>query len=209
VLARIDSLKKGQLWREAAGTVDEEFQRLIGAGPQVVARLTETELLARLIRGDPTQIVHEKTLMLTALLKEAGEVAAAQEQWEESRSCYLKGLHLLLDILARGEVSDCPAFVPRVEAFVVALADSPLPLQTQALLMQHYEQTGEYAKAEDTLFAMLEAQPENSSLIQLGIVFYERLQSQSDASLAAGNLPRPELEASLAELRQRKPETAS
>jgi hypothetical protein len=208
VLARIDSLKEGQLWREAAGTVDEEFQRLIGTGPQAVAQLTETELLARLIRGEPTQVVHEKTLMLTALLKEAGDVAAAQERWNESRSCYLKGLHLLLDTLARGEISDCPAFVPRVEAFVVALADAPLPLQTRALLMQHYERTGEFAKAEDALFVMLEAEPKNAALVEFGIVFYERLRGQSDASLATGNLPRPELEAGLAELRKRKAETA-
>ena len=50
-LARISALKKDRLWQEAAGVVDEEFQRLIGTGAQAVARLTETELLARLIRG--------------------------------------------------------------------------------------------------------------------------------------------------------------
>src|ERR1035438_4165378 len=82
-LARINALKQGQHWREAAGVVDEEFQRLIGMGSQAVARLTETELLARLIRGEPTQAVREKTLVLTALLKEAGDVAATQERAEE------------------------------------------------------------------------------------------------------------------------------
>ena len=69
-LARINALKTGQRWQEAAGAVDDEFQRLIGAGAQTVARLTETELLARLIRGEPTQAVRDKTLMLTALLND-------------------------------------------------------------------------------------------------------------------------------------------
>jgi hypothetical protein len=76
-----------------------------------------------------------------------------------------------------------------------------LPLETQARLMQHYEVTGQFAKAEDCLFAMLEAEPGNAALVQFGIAFCERLRGQSDASLASGNLPRPELEASLAELR--------
>jgi hypothetical protein len=203
VLSRIKGLKKDQLWREAGGTVDAEFQRLIGSGAVAVARLSETELLARLIRGEPTQVVREKTLMLSALLKEAGDVAVAQDRFEEGRSCYLKGLHLLLDVLSHEDGFDCPEFVPRVEVFVEALADSPLPLSTQARLMQQYELTGEYARAEDALFAMLEAAPENPGLVEFGVAFYERLRSQSDSSLVAGNLPRAELDAALADLRQR------
>jgi hypothetical protein len=203
-LARINTLKKDQRGQQAAGAVDDEFQRLIGTGAQAVARLTETELLARLIRGEPTQAVRDKTLMLTALLKEAGDVAATQGRAEESRSCYLKGLHLLLETLAQEEVSTFPAFVPRVELFSAALRGSPLPLETQALLMRHYESSGEFAKAEDALFAMLEAEPGNAGLIEFGVSFYERLQRQSDAALAAGNLPSPELETGLADLRGRK-----
>ena len=205
-LARINALKQGQHWREAAGGVDEEFQRLIGMGSQAVARLTETELLARLICGEPTQAGREKTLILTALFREAGDVAATQGRVEESRACYLKGLHLLLETLTHEEVFAVPEFVPRVEMFAAALHDSPLPLETQALLMQHYERSGQFAKAEDALFAMLEAEPGNAGLVDFGVTFYERLQDQSDASLAAGNLPRPELEAGLAELRKRQAE---
>jgi hypothetical protein len=87
--------------------------------------------------------------------------------------------------------------------FATALHGSPLPLETQALLMQHYERSGEFAKAEDALFAMLEAEPGNAGLVNFGASFYKRLQGQSDAALAAGNLPRSELEAGLAELRKR------
>src|SRR5207249_3745466 len=155
-LTRVSALKQGQHWQQAAGTVAEEFQRLVGADPQAVTQLTDTELLAKLIQGGPTQAVHDKTLMLAALLKEAGDVAAAQAQQEESRACYLKGLHLLLGVLSRGEVFECPDFVPKIEVFMAALTDSPLPLSTLALLMQHYERTGEFGKAEDALFTMLE-----------------------------------------------------
>ncbi len=201
VLSRIKSLKRGQLWREAGVAVDEEFQRLTGAGAAAVAQLTETELLARLIQGEPSQVVRQKALMLTTLLKEAGELAAAQGRPEEGRASYLKGLHLLLETLAHHEAFECPDFVPRVEVFVTALGDKPLPLETQGRLMQHYELTGEFGKAEDCLFAMLEADPGNAALVEFGIAFCERLRGQSDARLAAGNLPRPELEAGLAELR--------
>ncbi len=203
-LARINSLKKAQRWNEASEELDAEFQRLIGAGPQTVARLSETELLARLVEGEATQVVRQKTLILTALLKEAGDVAAAQDRPEDSRECYLKALHLLLEVLARGEVFECPEFVPKVEMLKEALQGSHLPLQTHALLMQHYERAGEFAKAEDALFAMLDAEPDNDAIMEFGVTFYQRLLAQSDAALTEANLPRAEVEEGLKELQDRR-----
>jgi hypothetical protein len=209
LLQRLNSLKVSQRWDQASGTLDEQFRRLVGVKAQAVAQLSETELLAKIIQGEPTLAVRDKTLMLTTLLKEAGDVAAAQEHQQESRTYYLKGLHLLLETLARGEVHECPEFVPRVEMFVAALQDTPLPFRTQGLLMQHYERTGEFAKAEDALFAMLELETDNPALLDFGISFYQRLAGQTDNALAEGNLPRLELEAGLADLRQRKSKLAA
>ena len=204
VLSRIQSLKKEKCWREARATVDAQFQQLLGSEPKTAAGLSTTELLAQLIRGEPTQAVREKTLMLCALLKEAGDVATAEDSLEDGRSYYLKGLHLLLDASASEGPLDWPEFVPSVEVFVQALADTRLPLSTEAQLMQHYELIGDFAKAEDTLFSMLDADPANPGLLELGISFYQRLRSQSDSKLAAGNLPRSEVENGLAEIRQRQ-----
>ncbi len=70
--------------------------------------------------------------------------------------------------------------------------------------MRHYEQTGQFARAEDALFAMLDGDPANSEMLEFGISFYDRLGAQSDDALSAGNLPRPELAAGRAELLSRK-----
>jgi len=72
------------------------------------------------------------------------------------------------------------------------------------MLMQHYERSGQFAKAEDALFAMLEDEPRHPRILEFGIAFYQRLEGRSDASLDAGELPRPEVEAGLTELRERK-----
>jgi hypothetical protein len=204
-LARINSLKKGQRWQEASVALDEEFKRLIADGAQVVVRLSETELLARLMQEGPTQVVRDKTLMLTTLLAEAGDVAAAQDRPDESRECYLKALHLLLDTMTRGDVLDFPEFVPRVEKLVTTLA-APLPTRTHALLMQHYERTGEFAKAEDALFALLDAEPGNDAIVEFGIAFYRRLLTHSDTALQEANLPRTEVAEGLKELERRQKE---
>jgi hypothetical protein len=199
-LARIKSLKREQRWKDADDSLDTEFQKLVGAGAQAVARLSETELLARLMQGDSTQILREKTFILTALLQEAGDVAAAQDQGDEARVCYLKALHLLLDTVTRGGDGEFPEFVPKVEALMAALHEAPLPAPTQVLLMQHFERTGQFAKAEDALFALLESAADNPHVAGFGAAFYRRLLGLSDESLAAGNLPRAEVEEGLRSL---------
>src|ERR1043165_2418349 len=88
-LTRISSLKAGRQWTEAARSLEAEFKRLIGDGSQV-ERLSETELLSRLMHDGPTHLLRDKTLMLVTLLKEAGDVAAAENRLDASRECYLK-----------------------------------------------------------------------------------------------------------------------
>ncbi len=203
-LARINSLKQDQRWTEASVELDGEFRKLLGADAPEVARLSESDLLARLMQDGPTHALREKTLVLTTLLQEAGDVAAAAERTEASRDCYLKALHLLLEALARGEVFECPAFVPKVERLRAALAGAPLSGRTYAMLMQHYERTGEFAKAEDALFVLLDAESDNPALVEFGIMFYQRLLALSDAVLTAANLPRAEVAGGLQELQQRR-----
>lgn len=207
-LSRIRSLKQGQRWNEASGELQAELKKLIGDGAQSVARLSETELLARLMQDGPTHALREKTLVLTTLLREAGDVATAEDRREESREFYLKALHLLLDTLGRGEVFECPEFVPKIEMLRESLAAAPLTARTHARLMQHYERTGEFAKAEDALFAMLEAEPDNEAITEFGIAFYQRLLAQSDAALHEANLPRTEVEEGLKELQHRRKRSA-
>ena len=203
-LARINSLKQSQRWKEAGEALDDEFKRLVGEGAQAVARLSETDLLARLAQEGPTQMVREKTLLLTTLLKEAGDVATAETRTEEGRECYLKALHLLLDVLGREDVYEFPEFVPKVESLKQALEGGSLPLHTRALLMQHHERIGEFAKAEDELFAMLDAEPNNERLMEFGCAFYRRLLAQSDTALSDANLPRTEVEEGLKQLEARR-----
>lgn len=202
-LARIRSLKSDQKWNAAEDILDEEFQRLIGKGPHEVASLSETELIARLVRDGPSQAVREKTFIMATLLQEAGDAAVAQSHGDEGRMFHLKALHLLLHALAYGgDPSEFPEFVPKVEVIVQALSETPLPVGTEAMLMEHYERAGDFAKAEDALFAMLDAEPGNRRIQEHGISFYHRLRSKSEAALAEGNLSREEVDQGLKEFQR-------
>lgn len=201
-LRRIRALKDQGQHGEALILTEEEFKRITGIDSEALLKLSEAELLARLIESEPLHAVREKTFFLTTLLAEAGDIAAAQGHTDESRACYLKGLHLLLNSLARSDDFEQPEFVPKVELFVNALDE--MPPQTYAILMEHYERTGQFAKAEDALFAILDGDASNDFALNFGISFYERLLGRRDTELEDGDLPRVEVETGLQELRERK-----
>ncbi len=203
-LSRVAALKKDGRWSEASSEVDDKLKKLTGFGVENVARFSETELLALLIQGEPTGAVREKAFLLTALLTDAADIAAVQGRDDEARLCRLKALHLLLDLLRREEVFEFPEFVPKVASLVADLQDEALPAQTNAMLMQHYERIGDFAKAEDALFALLDAAPEDMRIIDFGLSFYERLLAQSDETLAQGNLPRAEVDEGIVRLQRKR-----
>lgn len=144
-----------------------------------------------------------RLFLLISLLREAGDNFLAEGRTSDARQVFLKALHLLLEVSTQSDAGEHPAFVPRVEALVQSLASEALPVPTQAMLMQHYENTGQWAKAEDTLFSILEATVNDRASMEFGIAFYERILRQNDAALLAGNLPRGEAEEGLRELTRR------
>src|SRR5260221_13496607 len=90
-LNRIRGLKQGQDWKTAGAELNSAFQRLVGGGPQAVSALSGTEMMARLVAGESTHLVHEKALILASLFKEARGVAPCGDRTEDDRSRYLKG----------------------------------------------------------------------------------------------------------------------
>ena len=202
-LARMRSLKSEQSWQQLDEMVEAEFHRLAGTSREELLALDETELLAKIIRNDSGQAVKEKVLFLATLLKEAGDSETARNNPEKARTMYLKGLHLLIGVLLRNEAFEVPLFVPKVEEFVAALADAALPSETEALLMQHYERTGQFGRAEDALYSLMELLPAEPKVIQFGMSFYQRIAAFPDSTLAEGNLPRKEVETGLAKLNSR------
>jgi hypothetical protein len=198
-LARSAGLVHERSFDQARGELDESMRALAGLDLRQVCDLPDAELLAVLLRGEPTQVLRQKCLLVVALLHRAGEVHAAREEAADARRCCLKALNLQLQVLAQQDALEMPEFVPRIDLLVGALEGEPLPVPTTAALMQHYERSGAYGRAEDALFGILDAQGPNANLAKFGTQFYERLLRQTDEALELGNLPRGEVEAGLAE----------
>jgi tetratricopeptide (TPR) repeat protein len=204
VMMRMTGLTKAGKWDEASAEANSQFKALAGADVTELLRMSDTDLLARLVERDTSFGIQDKIFMAARLFKENGDILRGQGRIEECHACYLKGLHLLLDAVANEPGAPRADYVPSLEAFLIGLHDSSLTLETDAMLMRHYEQLQEYGKAEDSLFNILDADPGNVELLDFGVGFYERLLRLDDEALELGNLPRAEVKAGLTELNQRR-----
>jgi hypothetical protein len=204
-LAKILDQKRQKLWPEAQRSVEEQISALTGTTLADIMTLSDTELLGCLLKTGEATGPGVKALLLARLLLEAADSADAQENQSAdiSRALRLKALHLLLFTALRGDVYEWPESVPTIDLVVQQLGQPSLPLHTQGLLMQHFERTGQFARAEDALFALIDSTPDNPALRELGLSFYSRLRAQRDAALDAGDLPRAEDEAGLEEFESR------
>ena len=199
-LARIVGQIEARQFPQASARIEQAFNELIGSGAETVAQLSETELIARLTLDGPTHLVRDKTFILIALLREAAQLHAGEFQLESATACRVKALNILLMVQMQDVDLQMPQFVPTIDMLRDELGDEPLPLRTLAALWRHYERIGAYARAEDELYALLEAEPMNESWRVEAVGFYQRLLLHADSELDAGNLPRAEITAALAEL---------
>ncbi len=191
--------KRGQ-YEAALGVLDQISRQFVGLSADSLLQLSADELSGLVAFDQSAEIAYEKCVLMATLLKQQGAICAEQGRVEASVDCYLKALHLLLVALMAGNQVPRPDYAPKVADLVADLDACIIPTATNLLLMQYYEQTGAYARAEDTLFEMLAGEPGNAELIAIGLAFYERLSRQSDEALVAGNFTRAEIEAGRAEL---------
>ena len=183
----------------ALDAINEAAGQLLGLRSARGPALSVRERVAQLTAGELTELGRDTRAALAALLKEAGAIHVRQSRETEGFRCYIQALHLLID-LELNDADASPDWAPRVEELVAAVSRYSLPSTINSQLLQYYERIGAFAKAEDVLFAMRAAEPDDDSVRALGRSFYRRLQHRSDADLLAGELPRDEVEDGLAEL---------
>lgn len=187
----------------ALETLDRAVRQLTGLDIAALTQLSPGEVVLRVSFAETDEYATQKCLVLAALLNQAGEIYSADLQIERADACWLHALRLVLYAERQPQVGDWPVETPHVERLVARLGEAILPLDANIELLGHYERVGAYAKAEDTLFRLIDAADQPEPFIAQGIALYQRLQQLSDDALLAGDLSRAEVDAALAELRAR------
>lgn len=205
VLMQILHLREIKDYEGALTYIDDVFRQTLGFSSDLINSVPDEPLLAMLTSFDILDI--EKCLLVAHLLKAEGDIYVDQGDFDTSYYRYLKSLHLFLTILllSDSDITDPDIFL-EIEGLLNKLEDFELPVKIKSQLFRYYERVGQYSKAEDILFEVIEADGDGSEadIVERGIAFYERLLKKKDTELAAGNFSREEAREGLAQLRSMK-----
>jgi hypothetical protein len=211
MLAIVLRLRKYNQHEEALIAVDEALYQATGLTLGFINAASEETLLALLSPLGTLNI--EKCLWIALLLKEEGAIYEELGQSDRAYYRYLKSLNLFLIVLLDVHELTEIDVTANIDELLQLLDAYELPLQTKIRLFRYEEMLGNYAKAEDILFEMLNsdeqpAEPDavpfsEIEIIEQGRDFYQRLLRKTDADLQAGNFARIEAEEGLAQLRKR------
>ncbi|MGA7669627.1 MAG: DUF6483 family protein [Nitrolancea sp.] len=202
-LAIIFRLERGGDYLEALRVIDSTYQQLLGLDANTVASLPAEALLS-LIRSSGAgyqgqQAVAERLTVLANLLQAEGDIYEGLGKNDESAMRRLKALDIQLGTLTNEDPASTRA-ADSVRTLLNHLEDYELSIRTKILLWRHFEQYGDFARAEDWMYEAMEDDTAPPDMSQRAIAFYHRLLDQSDFDLVHGNLPRTEVEAGLAQV---------
>jgi hypothetical protein len=195
-LSRIAALKREQRYEDAINEINDTLRIGLGFSSRFVKGLTGPDLVGMFRSG---LINVDRLIVLAKLIKERADINWAEHQADNGLIRTVKALTLYLEAFGKAQQSVFAEYFSDIEVLAGNLGDHQLPPADRMKLFHYYEQAGKYSKAEDVLFDGLEDSAD-PGWVQEGRRFYERLSGKRDEDLAAGNLPREELEESRADL---------
>lgn len=188
-LQRILKTKEAEQFDAALYEISQAGKTLLGLDMTLLRALDDRQIVEFLTTSDGLD--SGRCLVIAELFLQEGEITARMGKAEESLRDYIKSLSLFLSALAEHEQLRSETYFSKVADLRQRLSAVSLPGHVTFNLCRHFEQRGDYAKAEDLLFALLESG--YPGIAAEGRAFFTRLLAQSDAALQQGNLPRSEV----------------
>jgi hypothetical protein len=190
-LARILKLHERGEYDAAMSAIEDALRKLVGLDLRLVEALELEDLVALLKPGIDLDV--SRCIVVADLLKARGDVRHALGDEAAATDSYVRSLTLFLEVFSGPGSIDLPEHQARAEWILGRLADAELPATTLVRLLRYHEKKGRYALAEDVLWELVD-EHWNAIHFAAGVEFYERLRQKSASDLAAGGLPRDEVE---------------
>jgi hypothetical protein len=190
VLARVISLKSRQEYEQALKEINAALRELRDGNTDAPHELSLADWIALCRKHE--QAASGLMIAVADLLKEQGDVLAAQDNPDGSARSRALALGLFLEALLNGETFVTAELLAKVEELFAHVRAALSDAAVWQRLVSYFEARGRFAQAEDALFAWLATG--DPAAMTAGLAFYLRLIEQDDDALERGELPRAELE---------------
>ena len=190
VLARVISLKGRQEYEQALREINAALRELRDDSTEPPEEISLADWIVLCRKQE--QAASGLMIAVADLLKEQGDVLAAQDRPDGSSRSRALALGLFLEALLNGETFVTAELLAKVEELFAQTRRTLSDSEVWRRLVSYFEARGRFGQAEDALFAWLAT--DDPAATTEGLAFYERLGRQDDADLERGELPRAELE---------------
>ena len=194
MLLRVASLKHRQEYEQALREVDAALRLVRGTDSAAVQTVDAWVALCRKHESAASGLM----VPVADLLREQGEIFALQGRSAESGHTRRLALGVYLETIRSGDTFITVELLDKVEQLIEETRQLPPSADILFRLVQYFEARGNYARAEDAVFAWLEIG--DTQAREAGRMFYERLLKLDDATLERGGLPRAEAEQGMKDL---------
>ena len=184
-------------YAEAENEIVAAAKTIIGLDLKMINILNIEDIMKLMKTSD---LYAGRCIVSAELMNEYGLVIKMKGNETESESVYLKSLRLYLEALLAKEIPEPEKYYSKVNELISKLKESEFSNELNNYLIDYYELSGQYSKAEDIIFQLLENQ--NSEIKNKAVSFYNKLNLRTDEELIAGNLSREEVNESLEEISQ-------
>ncbi|MGN7360570.1 DUF6483 family protein [Paenibacillus sp. SAF-054] len=189
MVGKVFGLKQQKKYAEALWEVDDLLSKNFRLNSKLLNSLSTEDMIEMFRLGGAIEA--DKLQGIARLLQEEGDIYLDMEQKDEGLTRLMKSLHLYLIADLHGADHTMLKLPERVEELKAQTRGYRLPAKTDKLLLGYEEEQGRYDEAENALYRLLD---QHEITEEEGLSFYQRLMERSDAELAAGGLPRAEVE---------------
>jgi Family of unknown function (DUF6483) len=194
-LAGVLMKKEHKDFEDAQKEIEEAAKTIVGLDLKMISILNTEEIISLMKTSD---VYAGRCLITAELLKEYGDIIGEKGNAKESVGIYIKSLNLYIEAELTEELPEPEKYFERINFLIKQVAQFEETPELKIRIIDYYEFSGQYSKAEDKLFEFMETGDEDIYI--KAVSFYERLREKPDDELIKGNLSREEVEESLAEI---------
>ena len=198
VLTKVLFNKENKNYMEAEKDIESAAKTLVGLDLNLLKILNVEDVLKLMKTSD---VYAGRCLISAELLKEYGDILGEKERINESIDIYIKSLWLYLETILTRELPEPEAYYDRINFMIKNLTTPETDTDLKLKIFQYFEFSGQYSKAEDVLFELMDTDTEG--IKDKALKFYERLQKKTDEELGKGNFSHGEVEESIEEINSR------
>lgn len=201
-LNKIIASKNEGNYDNALNLIDNTFKDIFRLSVKFFNSFSDENLID-MVNTDGT-INADKCIIMAKLLEEEADVLEHQNKLDESFYINLKSLNLFIEAyISKDNNCDLQNYFSDIDMIIDKVSEYKISSSLQNKIIEYYIKANRYDKAEDSIYNLLNETNFNNDYIKSSIALYENLLLKSDEELLIGNLPREEIEDSLALLKKK------